>query len=416
MILLTPKIPPVAADVNPGLQVPSSYIQIGLETGQHSWEMDINCPNPELLDQTHYLFRGNLSSAAAQTLARIRNIAETGREQGLETFVVYEAGAFGQKLGRDIKALGCQPVQLAARNIEYVQFGVRQQNVAKTDRIDSQRQANLPLDHPDLPYADVKQEQEEALRDLAKEKGRLEKRVKAINSQMCSIFRTWHIDAKHGAVSTWKKRLNKSSKLPFTKIYSLNNLLSELTETTTKLKSTQEMLCRLAKEVSDTWQPPDPAAQPAEPGRHPLQALGENSPLRDKSLPKALQEVKGIGLQTMLMILALVGNPRRFKNKKAFRAFMGLVPTPYQSCTIRKSLGMKRGNPKLRCLMIQLAWRWCRMHPGTPLAKKYQHKLNGSRRSKKIAVCALAGELAEMLYSYLVHGKQIPGLSLKENP
>ena len=158
------------------------------------------------------------------------------------------------------------------------------------------------------------------------------------------------------------------------------------------------------------------SSQPAQPGRHPLQALGDNSPLRHQSLPAALQNIYGIGIKTATILIALVSDIRRFKSKKAFRAYLGLAPMPYESCTMRKSQGMRCGNPILRKLLIQLAWRWTKLQPDTPLAKKYSLKLASSRRSKKIAVCALAGELAEMLFGYLVCGKEIPGLCLKSQP
>ena len=412
-MIMPPNLPSVAANVNSGLSIPPSYIQIGLETGQSTWEMDVNCPIPDILEKTHYLFKGGLTCASSQALYEIEMIAANGRQHGLPTYVVYEAGGFGQELGRGISRAGSIPIQLVARNIEYVRFGTKQQNIPKTDRLDSERQAKIPLNHPDLPYADVQHEQEESLRDLFKEKSRLEKSIHQHNDQMCALLRGCHLGFKHCSVSTWEKRLEELSKLPAAKLYCLENHLSELKGVTEKIQITTNLILALAQEITETWQPPNPDAQPAEPGRHPLQHLGENSPLRTKSLPEALLEIKGIGTKTMITFLALVGNPRRFRNKKAFRAFLGLAPIPYRSCTVRKSLGMKRGNPKLRKLMIQLAWRWCHMHPDSHLAKKYLPKLTGSRRSKKIAVCALAGELAEMLYSHLVHGKEIAGLNLK---
>jgi hypothetical protein len=231
---------------------------------------------------------------------------------------------------------------------------------------------------------------------------------------MCGLLRGCHIGTSHRSVPSWMEFLLQLNNLSEAKIHCLENLLSNLNSVTEQCRTIHKLLQQKVKATSDNWQPPNPDAQPAEPGRHPIQPLGEHSPLRQQSLPEALQAIKGIGPETVLAILALVGDPRRFRNKKAFRAFLALAPTPYRSCSIKKSLGMKRGNPKLRKLMIELAWRWCDMHPDSHLAQKYRPKLNSSRRSKKIAVCALAGELAELLYNYLVHGKQIPGLNVSD--
>ncbi len=403
-------VPSYGTNVNPN-QAIRPYIQIGLETGQSSWEMDVNCPDPDLFNKTHHLFKGDLRTASDKAQEEIEMIAGFARLRGWPTYVVYEAGAFGQKLGRDINTSGAIPVQLVARNIEYVRFG-NQKDIPKTDRLDSQRQSHIPLDHPELPYADVQHLHEEERRDLFNEKKRLEKDIRRHNDQMCAQLRSCHIGTSHRSVASWMTFLPKLDGRSSAKIRSLENLLSQLNTATEQRQATHKLLQQRVKEISENWQPPNPDAQPAEPGRHPLQALGENSPLRQQSLPEALLAIKGIGDETVLAITSLVGDPRRFKSKKAFRAYLALVPTPYRSCSMRKSLGMKRGNPKLRKLMIQLAWRWCHMHPDSHLAKKYLPKLTSSRRSKKIAVCALAGELAELLYNHLVHGKQIAGLNV----
>lgn len=255
------------------------------------------------------------------------------------------------------------------------------------------------------PY--VQTLEEEAFRDLYKEQGRLEKLIHQLNAKMCAQLRRLHLDATHCAVSTWQTRLDDVPEDCSVKRFCLNNLLDELKNATEKHRTTQAMFCDEITSIHDDWQPPDPEMQPQQPGRHPLQPLGANSPLRDKSLPHALLEIRGIGTVTVITFLALIGNPRRFKNAKAFRAHMGLSSTPFISCTTKKSFGMKRGNPQLRKLMIQLAWRWCNMYPTHILTEKYSAASNGSRRGKKIAICALAGELAEMLYSYLVHGKPL---------
>lgn len=406
-------LPPVAANVNVN-QETEPYIQIGLETGQRSWEMDVRYPEPGLRRKTHYLFKGSLDQISAEVNLEIDAVTRLGRHYGWATKVVFEAGAFGQKLGRGIMGSGAEPIQLVARNVEYVRFG-NQKDIPKTDRIDSKRQSHIPLDHPALPYANVQHRDEEDLRSLFHEKLRLKKRIHRLNSQICAELRKCHIDTSHQSLAGWLEFMPKiADRLTFSQLRILENRITELNTSVEHYNTINKDLEQQVEDVDADWQPPDPAAIPAEPGRHPLKALGERSPLREKSMCQALLEIKGIGITTTTAILAQVGDPRRFKGKKAFRAFMGLAPTPYRSCSIRKSLGMKRGNPVLRKIMIQLAWRWCSMHPDTHLAQKYLPKITGSRRTRKIAVCALAGELAEMLYSHLVNGKLIAGMSMQE--
>jgi len=416
-MILNAIVPPSGANVNP--ESPNApRIQIGLETGQGSWQLHMNYPESVSFAKTRRQFKGELQSISHDSLKEIELIAGFGRQQGWDTAVVYEAGGFGQKLGRDIVTSGASPVQLVARNVEYVCFK-NQKDVPKTDRIDAQRLAHIPLDHPELPYADIQDIKQEDLRLLFAETKRLDKDIHRINAQLCASLRGLHVGTHHRTVDSWLKLFQEDWFLElkdrsFAKAHCLDNLVTQLHHATHKRDETHKLLQQQIDEISATWKPPIPDAQPAKDGCHPLKALGENSPLREKSLPDALKQIKGIGPVTILTLIALVGDPRRFKSKKAFRAFLGLATTPHNSCTIRKSLGMKRGNPILRKLMIQLAWRWCAMHPESHLALKYFPKLDTSRRSKKIAICALAGELAEMLYTYLVHGKDFPGLNVRD--
>lgn len=413
MILTSSQVPINTPKVKPATP---PYIQVGVETGQKNWQIHINSPEEGLFDEIPRRFQGPLNMIADEVHWTIHDIAKIGSKKGLSVRVVYEAGCFGQKFGQGLsklKDVDIVPIQLVARNIEYVRFGRHSEPVPKTDSLDAKRQAYLPLEDPNLPYANVQAAHEENNRDLLREQNRLAKEIKRTNSQMCSILRRCQIHVRHQTIRSWERFLEKEESIDSTKRDILCNHLESLRIHVQQRDAIKRRHQKAILEQAATWQPPNPAAQPAEKGRHPLQALGENSPLRDKPFSKALLNIKGIGTQSMLMLVTLVGDPRNFKNKKAFRAYLGLAPVPHNSCTIRRSKGMKGGNPKLRKLMIQLAWRWCSLQPDTALAKKYSLKLNNSRRSKKIAICALAGELAELLFCHLVYGKEVPGLSLK---
>jgi transposase len=394
----------------------NAHIQIGIETGQKKWDLYVNSPITGLPEKQRFIFTGELDKIQSYARSILRDAAEIGKEHGASVYGVYEAGAFGQKLGRNLIDLGITPVQLVARSIEYVRFG-GERRVPKSDRIDSWRQASIPLDDPDLPWADVQTPDEEELRELISEEKRLDKAIARTNARMCAILRRAHLHARHYKVQKWEHYLaDHRHRISPMKQRQLGNLLEELRSFTRTRNETRHLLHQRIKAQHNAWQPPDPAAQPARAGRHALQPLGDQSPLRSQSLPAVLQDVLGIGAKTTTILTALIGDIRRFRNKKAFRAYLGLVPMPHQSCTMNKSQGMRRGNPALRKLMIQLAWRWLKLQPDTPLANKYTPRLNSSRRSKKIAICALAGELAQMLFGYLVRGNQIPGLCLKSQP
>ncbi|MEI8396120.1 MAG: transposase [Rhodospirillaceae bacterium] len=65
---------------------------------------------------------------------------------------------------------------------------------------------------------------------------------------------------------------------------------------------------------------------------------------------------------------------RAFANRRHVAAYSGLTPTPFQSGESSREQGIaKAGNPRLRRVMLELAWLWLRYQPDSP---------NGGRRSR----------------------------------
>jgi hypothetical protein len=394
-----------------------SYIQIGQETGQREWNLYINCPTPELFPKTYFAFKGRLDECVQMSEEKIREVLQVAarQEPPMRVFVVFEASSFGQKFGRDVAGMGGWPVQLNARRVECIAFRKDGDGgVDKNEKFDSSREANAPLDSPSLPYVDVQTPEEEELRTLNHAVDCYRKTCHRLNAQICALLRCQHLHGKHYGTRAWEKLIEKNaSVLPSATISMMRNHLEELKLAAKHLYETRKECHRRTKQARESWTRPDPAAKPPTPGRHGLLPLPSNSPLLDESPLSVLQRIHGIGPVTVFAFLAMIGDIRRFKNRKAFRAFCGLAPRPYISGTMRKSLGMKRGNPFLRRLFIELAHRWLREQPDTDLAQKYKG-LMATRRSKKIAIAALAGKLSEMIHSYLMNGRIVEGLKLKK--
>jgi transposase len=73
-----------------------------------------------------------------------------------------------------------------------------------------------------------------------------------------------------------------------------------------------------------------------------------------------LIELKGIGNEfaTVLWTECLY---RRFDNRRQVAAYAGLAPTPWQSGSIDREQGVSKArNPRLRAMLLQLAWLWLR--------------------------------------------------------
>ena len=81
-----------------------------------------------------------------------------------------------------------------------------------------------------------------------------------------------------------------------------------------------------------------------------------------------LLEIKGIGPE-FAAILWMEAFFRSFANRKQVAAYAGLAPTPWQNGSVDREQGVsKAGNPRLRTMLIQLAWLWLRHQPQSALA------------------------------------------------
>jgi transposase len=70
----------------------------------------------------------------------------------------------------------------------------------------------------------------------------------------------------------------------------------------------------------------------------------------------------------------------------------------------------KAGNPRLRTLMVQLAWLWLRHQPQSALACWFRAR---GERGRKGSIVALARKLLVALWKYVTHGVVIEGAAMK---
>jgi transposase len=131
-------------------------------------------------------------------------------------------------------------------------------------------------------------------------------------------------------------------------------------------------------------------------------------------VPRMLIGLKGIGdeFATLLWTECLY---RRFDNRRQVAAYAGLAPTPWQSGSIDREQGVsKAGNPRLRAMLIQLAWLWLRHQPNSALTRWFldRVKANGGRL-KKPTIVALARKLLVALWKYVSSGVIIEGAITK---
>ena len=149
------------------------------------------------------------------------------------------------------------------------------------------------------------------------------------------------------------------------------------------------------------------AESKAAPEVGPEKAVSEAEP---RNAVAMLLTVKGIGDHSAA-ILWSEGLSRQFSNRRQIAAYAGLAATPWRSGAVMHEQGLsKAGNPRLRTLMVQLAWLWLRHQPQSALARWFNTR---GERGRKGSIVALARKLLIALWKYVTQGVVIEGAALK---
>jgi transposase len=95
--------------------------------------------------------------------------------------------------------------------------------------------------------------------------------------------------------------------------------------------------------------------------------------------------------------------------------YAGLTGTPDESGSKRRDKGIsKAGNPRVRCGMIQLAWRFLLFQPDSAPARWYKERTAGAKGGvRRTLIVALARKLLIGLWSYAADGVLPEGVVLK---
>lgn len=155
------------------------------------------------------------------------------------------------------------------------------------------------------------------------------------------------------------------------------------------------------------------SAQIAALERAAAQAVAQD-PTGPNALVLLLAKIKGIGLETAQMLVQEVLT-RHLRDRRAVARYAGLTGTPDESGTKRRERGIgKAGNPRVRCGMIQLAWRFLMFQPDCALVRWYRERTAGGKGGvKKTMIVALARKLLIALWRYATEGVVPDGLVLK---
>jgi transposase len=146
-----------------------------------------------------------------------------------------------------------------------------------------------------------------------------------------------------------------------------------------------------------------------------LQALGQVAQLLEPVEAK-LQELAdadarvallrtqpGVGPRLAEIVVAVIDDPKRFKNGKQVAAYAGLVPRQMESGTMSRTGRITgRGNKLLRALLVEVGWLMQRYNPYWQ--KVFDRVCRGSKTRRKIAAVAVARRLLVVCWAMLRDG------------
>jgi transposase len=366
-------------------------IFVTIELSQKTWLVTLHSPDRDRISR-HKLEGGDRAGLLA-LLERIRGRAAGKLGSAPKIVSCYEAGYDGFWLHRLLTAAGITNYVFDPSSIAVDQRARR----VKTDRIDGETMLRTLMAYLRGEPRVVRivrvptPEQEDARRDT-RERDRLTKEQTAHTNRIKALLRL------HGFAVGQPRRRDWLSWLAAQRDWQGQGVpprvLSEIENEHARLMLVRKQLAALARTPAAA----DPAPAVAEMVRR----------------SELLQRLKSLGLVFAAKLTQEVFY-KDFRNRRQVASYFGLAPSPWQSGGTDRDQGIsKAGNPRARCSAIELSWLWLRHQPDSELSQWFrQRTLNAGRRTRRIAIVALARKLMVALWRYLTTGLVPAGAVLK---
>lgn len=309
--------------------------------------------------------------------------AKLGLHPDVPVLCCYEAGRDGFWIHRWLKSegIGCLVVDPASIEVN------RRKRRAKTDRLDAESLVRLLQryqsgDRYIWSVVRIPDEQQEDELRLHRELERLKKERSAHRARIKSLL-VLHGLSVSGSITRLDQELDKlvcwnGQPLPEALRAELRRELERMAQVNVQIKV-------LEKQKMET--------------------LGSPQSNADRQAADLLR-LHGVGEVSAWVLAKEFFGWRDFKNRREVGALSGLTPTPYDSGGSRKEQGIsKAGNPRIRRVMIELAWSWIRFQPESELTKWFEKRFaHGSSRMRRVGITALARKLLVALWKYVEFG------------
>jgi transposase len=334
-------------------------------------------------------------AALLKVLHRWRNEAGQAGRQIKRIVVAFEAGRDGFWLARWLRARGVEAYVIHPASIAVS----REYRRAKTDRLDTELLIRVFLGwlrgekrHCSM-VAIPTVEQEDARRpnrergNLVTEQTRIVNQIKAVLVRFG--IRTFRPTLRKAAEKLESLRTTEGAPL-------LENTRAELGRYLARLRVVREQIHAIEQERLRKLA----AAGTKEKGPH--------------AMVRLIARVLGVGAETADMLVNEILS-RHLRDRKAVARYAGLTGSPDESGRRRRERGLARaGNARVRCGMIQLAWRFLRFQKDSALAQWFHARTADGRGStRKTMIVALARKLLIALWRLVTTGEVSEGIVLR---
>jgi len=243
----------------------------------------------------------------------------------------------------------------------------------KTDKLDAQVLAEF-LASDEIPLAYRPSPRVREHRTLVRWRHYIRRRMTSVKNKLRHILAAYNADVPNLFTAAGQEHL-AAAKLSAADRFVADELSAELCQHSQRLVKTNRQLRR----------------------------FGLNAPLAEQEARAVLDSVPNIGPVTMDVILAELGDWRRFRSQADVASYAGLAPGFRQSDKKCKQLGItKEGSRLLRWALIELAWR---MVGKSRRWGRHFTRLEVRVGAKK-AIVAIARRLIGVIFSLLRTGQK----------
>jgi transposase len=333
--------------------------------------------------------------ALLKLLHRWRHEAGLAGRQIKRIVVAYEAGRDGFWLARwlrarDVEAYVIHPTSVAVS---------REHRRAKTDRLDTELLKRSFLgwlrgEKRHCSMVAIPTIEEEDARRPNRERGNLVTEQTRIVNQIKAILTRFGIRAFRSTLRAVEEKLERVRTAEGTPLP--ENTRAELRRHLARLRVVREQIRAIEQERLRKL-----AATPA----------GEKGP---HVMVRLIARLLGVGVETADMLVNEILS-RHLRDRKAIARYAGLTGSPDESGRRRRERGLARaGNARVRCGMIQLAWRFLRFQKDSALAQWFHARTADGRGStRKTMIVALARKLLIALWRLVTTGEMPQGVVLR---